>query len=66
MGDQNPIMTAFSPVPYKFLHAFSCDLPAIAYLKGVQFSVMNQIKKRIFSYLQHILALLEGHDFGDI
>jgi len=54
------------PMSDEFLYAFPCDLPAIAYLKGVKLMVMDQIKKRILPYLQNILTLLKCHDFGDI
>jgi hypothetical protein len=35
----------FLPMSDKFFHTFSCDLPTVAHLKGIEFSVMNQIQK---------------------
>ena len=60
------VLFSILSLSYKFLHALPCDLPSVADLKGIELSVVDQIKQRIFSYLQNLLTFVERHDFGDI
>ena len=48
----------FSPMPYKFLHALSWDLPAVTDLEGVKLAVMYEIEKRIFPTFRMFLHSL--------